>query len=407
MPLAVIILTIMTARYSVAPVDTMHCAGAVSSLWSSSLTPSAGADARRKLERLYRHNPAEPGLCLGLRVDGVKLRQSAGATELAGPGGYAEPAEQAVSGRGDAPVGVIGILPRIWHCEGERLVVGALADFAVASEHRSLGPALQLMRAALSQSRRRHAWLYGRPNPQSAAVCKRAGLREIGSATRFVKLLRSESVLRGWWQDKTSARVAALVTRVSAPSADAALWCADRGRIWLTGAPRHWEDIDFARVPLLSGGGTAMALDRIWDACERQGLCLAERSAALVHWRFGDSGQAWRLALARDRRGAPQGYVVWRLADGVAWVGDFLARRPLEETGSLLAGFAHWLRGHPVRAIDIGFFGHPGVALGLQRAGFRARPIAAPIYASGGQREGGVPPAATWYATLFDEDVDG
>ena len=75
------------------------------------------------------------------------------------------------------------------------LNAAAIADFAVARDHRSLGPALMLIRAIASLGSERFDLVYGLPNPSATAVCRRGGLRQIGAVQRYVKVLRWQYLL--------------------------------------------------------------------------------------------------------------------------------------------------------------------------------------------------------------------
>lgn len=349
----------MTTPYQVVPIEISEHADAVKALWLSSLDSLADAGALRKLNHTYTVNPSGPALSFALNEAG-----------------------------GAAVVGVICLLPRTWHHGKRVLSVGSLVDFAVHPEHRTLGPALQLMRRGLDAARLRYEFTYGLPNKKSEAVCKRQGMRLAGAAVRHAKVLRTRQHL----QQRLPSWAAAL----AAPFADAALMLLDAWR-----ALSHADGLQWRATTLDDPG-----LQEIWRSCQRSGLFVSERSGSHLKWRFTGVGAAnWRVAVAYRRNGQAQGYVIWREADGIAHVGDLFCRTPLQGTRALLVGFSRHARAQGLRALSIEFLGHEAITQALAAAGFSARPDSVPVYVTGGLAAE-VPGPAQWYFTAFDSDAD-
>ena len=175
--------------------------GLITGLWAQGLDGLVDDVAAAKYRHYYLDNPAGKGTCLLLH-DGTS---------------------------GEA-IGVQGLIPRTFYDGDRRIDVATLADFVVAPGHRSLGPALKLMRASIAHSKERFNFIYGTPNENSRATLKRAGLRALGSLTRYTKVIRSKS----YWR----ARLPQWIVLPVASAVDALIACADIGRGWLYG--RHW-----------------------------------------------------------------------------------------------------------------------------------------------------------------------
>src|SRR5690606_4509415 len=92
--------------------------------------------------------------------------------------------------------GVIGAGPRplVWRGRSQRAAV--FAHFAVAAEHRSLGPALQLQQALVEAARGRFDLLYGLPRATALGVTRRAGFSVLGELARHARVLRHGDYLR-------------------------------------------------------------------------------------------------------------------------------------------------------------------------------------------------------------------
>jgi GNAT superfamily N-acetyltransferase len=355
----------VSAPYAIRPGSFEDDRDAILSLWAEQ--PDIGARADAKLHQSYLDNPSGCGLCVVLAAQDRPQ-----------------------------PIGVICLherrLWRGWHMA----TAAALSDFVVARAHRSLGPALALMKQAVAQGRDRYAWVYGLPNASSLAVSRRAGLREVARMPRMGKLLRGAFLLR-----RRSAHAAPNpALKVLLGPVDAAL-----GLLDALLATHHHD-----RATWRATGFDDTALDRLWQ--QRPGdLLLSDRCRATLAWRFGGShagtGEAdWQLALAEIPGAQPVAYVVWRRVGELVQIGDFLCTDPQRRTAATMLGFArHMRRTTDATALSLEFVGNARVGRGLQQAGFVAKPDAAPVMAAVAEA-GLVPPIDEWYLTTFDRDPD-
>jgi hypothetical protein len=346
----------MSTKYWVRQVEIGAHAEAIAALWARCLRALTPQMAFGRLQHRYLRNPAGSGATLVLQTGG-------------------DDAEVA---------GVQCLNARVVHHHGRAWRVAGMADYAVSESHRTLGPALQLMKQGLAVAREQYDWVYGLPNAKSEAVCKRSGLVRLGSIGRWTRLLRSGDLLQRWLPALLAAPLAAV--------ADVLLLLRDAMRLGMAGALR-WEDSH--RFP--------SALDTLWQQRGAE-LVLAERSRALLEWRFSNEPGRWTVSLARRADGSPFGYVVWRLDGGLAVVADFFCVDPLKDTSTLMRGFAWHLRDRHAQRLTVEFFGCPRVADGLRAAGFLLRPEEQPLYVAAGAQE--PPPAERWYFTVFDRDGD-
>ena len=347
----------MATTYHVQEADLTASADAIRGLWVANLIGHDEASARAKLRLGYAENPAGTGLAL-----------------LLYPQGEAK------------PVGVQGLHPRTFHFGERRLSAVGLADYAVEAQHRSLGPALQLMRHGTQLGQARFDLTYGLPNQKAAAVLARAGLRRIGTIRRFAKPLRSRQQLA----QRLPAPLAALV----APVVDVLLRL-DEARRSLANGPRlACQEVAWSRPDA----------DEVW-ARRPAALLLSERSAAMLRWRFGrpERGE-WRLSVAREGSKA-RGYVVWRVKDDYIEIGDFFSDAPDALTTPLLLAFARQARSAGVNAVSVTYFGREAVADGILRSGMALRPQQAPVFKLPGA-DAALDDPERWYFTSFDNDAD-
>jgi len=347
----------MAGTYTIEDADPAACGEAIRTLWVDNLQGHTPQSAHAKLALGYVDNPAGAGSVLLLFADGEPVAK-----------------------------GVQGLHPRTFHHGDRRLRAAGLADFAVDAGHRSLGPALMLMRSGVQRAGERFDMTYGLPNAKAAPVCQRAGLKRIGAMRRHAKPLRSRALL--------TQRLPGWMAGVAAPLVDLALRTIDAVRAARLPMRLVFRDCDWDDP----------SLDALWARRDPQRLW-SERSAEMLRWRFGDPSRGdWRIGVAADRDGHARGHVTWRLIDGFAEVGDFFTPTPERTTAPLLMAFTRAARHAGAASISLGFFGSPAVERELAKAGFRVRPQTAPVFVAPG---GAAPESAeAWHLTAFDNDAD-
>lgn len=350
--------TSMAISYQIQEADLSASAAAIRALWVANLVGHDERSATAKLRLGYAQNPAGGGIALLLYPAGV-----------------------------EQPAGVQGLHPRRFHLGALQLSAVGLADYAVDAAHRSLGPALMLMRHGTQLAGERFDLTYGLPNQKAAAVLARAGLKRLGLVQRYAKPLRSQQLL--------AQRVPPALARMLAPAVDAAMWLQDLWRA-LTMRPS---------LRCMAADWADAGLDGLW-ARRPASLLLSERTGEMMRWRFGAPERGhWRLSLARDARGAVRGHVVWRLVDGFAEIGDFFSDDPDRLTAPLLLAFTREARGAGAASLSVMFFGREAVARGLHKAGMSPRPQQAPLFTLPG-RDAALADPDRWYLTSFDNDAD-
>ena len=346
-------------RYSIEEVDPNEIAS-IAALWSANFDGYDDAGARAKLRVAYADNPVADSTLLALR-----------ATTVAGA------------------QGTIGLCARAFRF-GERAITMATAcDFVVDARHRSLGPAMQLLRAARVAAER-FDLCDALPNANAAPVFRAAGVRELGSFQRYAKPLRTRRLL--------AKRLPAVLAAFAAPFADLAL--AVRDRVHGSGADR---------LECRDTAWTASEIDALF--AQRPGaLLLSVRSARMLRWRFegaqrGPGGDAWQLVVCRDRDGVMRGYAVWRIVDGKFEIGDLFAADPQRWTWPIVAALTQRARAEKAASsLSFSCLAPAAFASQLRAAGLSLRADRRPVYIAP-SAEADAMPAEAWYLTAFDEDT--
>ena len=348
----------MSEKYSISEADLLTSGPGIEALWMRNLAGHDAASVHVKLRLGYRENPVGAGIVLVLAADGSPQAQ-----------------------------GVQGMQPRVFHLGTRSFRAVELADYVVNAEHRSLGPALMLLRRAAQIGAERFDLVYGFPNAKAVPVFVRAGFKQLGLLHRYAKLLRSHTQL--------ARRMPAPLAQLCAVVVDGVIALVNGIRSRLRGKRLVCEAVDWDDRAIdelsISGGET---------------MLLSERSGQCLRWRFGTLRRAaWQVCIARDARAVACGYIVWRDLNGNAHIGDFFATDPDSGTCSLMLAFAYFARRAGMQSISAHFFGPLRIIKQLSAAGLIERPDNSAIFTS---TAGAIPHISTeaWYLTGFDSDSD-
>ncbi len=353
----------MPSHYTVEVANLAQDPSDLLALWVNNLPGFDAANARAKFQLGYVANPAGVSRILLLLADD------------------AAPKAQ----------GAQGLHARRFQLGTQVMTAAALADLVVNAEHRSLGPALMLMRSSVETAQTSYDFTYGLPNERAAAVCTRVGLMPLGVVRRYAKPLAS--------REKLGQRIPAWLAMLIAPLVDRALTARD-----------SWRGVQLGlRLTCRSCSWSDPALDDVW-AHRSSALLLSQRSSHMLRWRFDgarlpQSTPRWEVCVAHDASSAVQGYVVWRQIDGFVEVGDFFVKDTAQHLAPMLLGFARFAKRHHAVSLSVEFFGDPRVVQGLLAAGLHVRAEQSPVFIGAA-----TPPALTdpsiWYFTAFDNDAD-
>ncbi len=311
---------------------------------------------------------------------------------------------------GPAVVGTAGVGVRRFEVAGAAVRAALMADLAVDRAHRSVAPALALVREGKACALAEHALAYGFPNKLAEGVFARAGYRRLGTIERHVRVLRHADYLDRVG-DAELARVPVglrpATTWVLRQPAGRALAAAGLDVLALgrqagavVGATRQ--------LALRWGADVDERIDHVWARARVDYPVVATRTARFLAWRFF-ARPGCTLVLACERAGgAPVAYAVVETVEGHLHLRDLFGTRAgvLGLLDRLPA--AAYRRG--ARSLSIRYLGQPWLATALATRGFIARGGGRAIVVAAGPS---LPAAAAaevtdvtrWHLTDADEDV--
>jgi hypothetical protein len=279
-------------------------------------------------------------------------------------------------GGSEGRVGTAGVGVRRIAVGDRELRAGLLGDLAVDRDHRSVMPALTLVREVRTWALAELELAYGFPNRAAEGVFKRVGYKALGSMTRYVRVLRHAHYLDRVGDaelerlPKASRKlVAAALARPSiagllARGMDAAM-IARRG-VQLAQAAR--------RVKLEWLTGADERIDALWATARHDYDVVAARTRRFIDWRFFQGAGAARrtIALAVDRGGAPRAYAVIEQHEDAVHLRDVFGHRT--EIAALIDRLVPALYRRGAANISIRYLGEPWLVGVLASRGFVARP---------------------------------
>jgi hypothetical protein len=285
--------------------------------------------------------------------------------------------------------------------EGRAAVSG---DLVVAHAHRSLLPALHLVRAVREHTMNEFALCYGFPNDKAKGVMVRAGFRVLGTATRYARVLRHATYL-----PQVAARLHAppwLTTVVNSaarhPLGRRLAPLLDIARL-ASGLPEIAQARARHRLAVLDEPDARF--DELWERARSEYDVIGVRTAAMLRWRYPHGTFA---ALVRSSDHALMAYALFELdASRTAHIRDVFGHKSaLGPLFDLLLPALWW---HGAVSASIRMLGAPYLAAVVSARGFEPRPDQRTIVVQVGREHETVrtrlEDAAAWHILDLDEDT--
>lgn len=258
-------------------------------------------------------------------------------------------------------VGFTSLMPRRMKVGEHVCEAGQAANLNVSAEHRNALAAIKLQRAVVSHVDQSEMPLAFGITRNAVAVLCRAGYRDLGGMSRWIKLFRTEHKLARWipsrWPRRAVASVVDLGLRLRAAETFRRL-------------PRGWQ--------VLFDPPFDARFDDLWQAAATNFSVTTERSSEYLRWRFGDDPQfEYRTLAVQDAQGQIRGAAIYLFPDpGESQpLGGIVDLLPVDAQAAdvLLAELCRHLRSQGAVGVQMMYFGSPLIETALQRCNFLRR----------------------------------
>jgi hypothetical protein len=298
-------------------------------LWWQNL-PVAQESADAKYRWLYRDAPQPGGVFM------LKARRA---------------------GEPERVVGTAGVGCRRFFANGRPARAALIGDVAVDQDHRTLLPAMRLIRQVREAALAEFDFAYAYPNRSAEGVFVRCGYRKLGPMARFAAVLRHEPYLRQVLRVPVLPRIAGAGLDLvrSGLRAPRVLWALGGHRLeWL-------GDVD-------------ERFDGLWERARTEYGLIGQRDAGFLRWRFlRHPTERFQIAalVRHDHTRALDAYAVIELQERTAHVRDLFGH--LDGCGKLLDLLLPALRDRGASNVSMEFLGASRIVQLLRSRGFQRR----------------------------------
>lgn len=315
----------------------------------------------------------------------------------------------AAPGATSRTVGTAGVGLREIAVNQHHLRAGLLADLAVDRDHRTVAPALRLVREVKAWAMASLDLAYGFPNQHAQGVFRRVGYVALGAMPRYVRVLRHRSYL-GRVGEADLARLPAWLRPVAHDVLTRDGWsqAAAAGAFDLLQLGRDLGFLVAARRQKRVGfvDAAPAGIDALWLRCRSEHTVVSVRSQQLLEWRYpAQAGRFWAEARSGSRLDAYA--VIDRIGD-VAHIRDLFGGRDAMEALLRQLIFECYRRG--ITSISMRYLGDRWMSDLLRLARFEERSAERTIFVGVSPRletrlQAMLVDPACWFLTDFDEDV--
>lgn len=307
-------------------------------------------------------------------------------------------------------VGSIGFGVRGFRVGGQERRVAVLADLSVSPDHRTLAPALSLVKTAQEYARAHFDCAYGWPNGKAEGVFVRARYKSLGRVVRYARVARYDAYVdraENYADRLTAVGLPKPVTRLLTQRPVAAFGAGlldsrERIKSWASVLPLRREyQLNWVSL-------TDPRVDELWESARDEYRIIAERTTRFLSWRFSNDDVRVAL-LTRRSDGSARAYAVVRCERGDAQIADIFGHHDaLSPLLSLL--YQQLCKDRSVHVISCLHLGNPRFVQALEENGFecrddKGRSVCVSLGRLPGSFHDELAKAEHWHLTACDEDV--
>jgi len=257
-----------------------------------------------------------------------------------------------------AIVGSYSLFPRKLAINGKSVQAYICGDLVVDTQHRSLGPAMTLIKAALKRSEEDGSVLFGFPNNLSGPVLIMSGFKDIGPRVQLTKVLGVEYLIKRYVNLAWLAKIISLpldlflLLRYGTP-------IKALGKYRFAVATEFDERFDQFNLKAINNFGLK-----------------GEISSEYLNWRFGQSpyGRNYVYMMMSKASDELLGYLVFTIKNNKISITDMsVLEKSYEEVNILLSSFHRFQKKKKVESISTEFAGDQKFLDKLLSNGFSVR----------------------------------
>ncbi|WNO08519.1 hypothetical protein [Teredinibacter sp. KSP-S5-2] len=239
-------------------------------------------------------------------------------------------------------IGTQGLFTRNWKTDFGISKISVIGDMYVAKAHRTLGPALKLLRHVTDQACQDTDIIYSFPNKNAEPVFKRIGYKKVNDLTRYSRPLRCKEILQSHQKLKMLTPFSRLI--------DFCLFIELHLRGFFT--PNYNVDIQQPNED---------ELNDLWVDANMHYSMIGKRDAAFIKWRLANhTKNNTQLAIIRKQcDNTIQSYVIFETdAQGHIDIDDILCRNGAKQLKSMLVAFLLYAYGKKIKTVSFVFSGN-------------------------------------------------
>jgi len=264
-------------------------------------------------------------------------------------------------------IGCASYFSRSFHIGTNDLIAGINCDALVDNAHRTLGPALLIIKALLKSFPAKESFLLGFPNKKSKPLFQRCGYKEIGKYYRWSKVLRFDKKLKKVIKSNILSKVASIVINFG-------LMLINGEFIFKISHKSGEYTLEKYRGNSLLGNKYSNSLDDIDN--------FGGRDDNYVLWRYSRHADKLNYDIySIQKSGTEIGYLVSAIEGDTVVIHD-ISPLPVEDFKFVLMKFTSIARRLNVDTISIGFFGSKNRQIALRKLNFVRRESRSVIFYS-------------------------
>lgn len=289
-------------------------------------------------------------------------------------------------------VGALALFPRRIFVHGVATNAYICGDLVVDAQHRTLGPAIFLLKAAIDQCKKEPPCiLLSFPIKKSEKVAERAGFMVLGEHCQLTKVIRSSKYFHRYIQSK-------LAVRALSSLFDSFFYLFETVFHLRLMKKYKWQVLD----------SFDQRFDEFWKTISSSYAMIGERSAIYLNWRIKESPFCRSKVFVLLANGSLYGYIAFTHSNTKCEIIDLAYGGTNEQLRTLLQMFTRYQRFLGTEVVATTITGHKSIINQFRKLGFSLRNSENKVmyYSKQGDSEtnlfgaGGI-----WYLTDADNDI--